>query len=1329
MKKNFYSLISAVACVCLFAHGPLAQEKIWYTSGGLMYCDTDGSNRSASTDFDNFDPNYSYYGHGAAFIMQASAGDIFVVTTAGGDEDFGTIVRVSRTGITKVIDLGYAQQNAFMTEGKDGYIYGIKTGAFGYFIFRFRLDGTDHQQAFVDSDGVHDEFVDTPGIRASELTTSLTGEVLGTGEDYLYKLNSNLSGITKLYTYRRETGNSPIGKLHQSADGYLYGATRLGGAKNYGVIYRVKPSGQEYQVLHQFDSTNGRYPDRGLGEDSNGNLYGVTMSGGMHQRGVLFKIRKDGSAFEVLHHFVPSDEGNYADWPPTSVQVDKQGNLYGSPPGYDGPEMFRFVLATKTYSTPIADNSTIYHINLFQEISPAIQVLRPANGATNVPVDGTQRVVPITGSLSYTVEFSPEPDFSEGVLTSTSTTPGDMPKVDLKYNTKYYARAKSSLWPYYGNTTSFTTETASIDGSGCTNTGTIDWQVWTGIEGTAVSAIPVNDPPDQESTLTLFQTPSNYANNYGGRVRGYLCVPQTGAYTFWIASDDNSELWLSMNENPANKTRIAFVPGHTNPGQWTTYRSQKSAPVQLQVGARYYIEALHKDGLSADHLAVGWALPDGSLERPIPGIRLAPFEAITNEKPVIEITSPSNRYTFAGPASIPIEVQVSDSDNAVEDLSVSFYNENTLLGSDENYPFSFQWDNVHQGIYTIIAEATDGYSFSRDTVVINVSGQCSFSGSINWEVWRGISGTSVADIPVNETPDFIGQLNSFETPLNYGDNYGARLRAYLCVPVDGPYTFWIASDDNSELWLSTDVHPEHKRKIASVPGHTGSRQWDKYPTQKSVTIWLRSSQRYYIEALLKEASGADHLAVGWQLPDGTLERPIPGRRLIRFEITPLSCQGNGSIVREIWRNVDGSEISSIPFDTPPDETITHTAFEAGLNQGDNYGSRMRAYICPPATATYVFWLASDDMSELWLSTDDNPANKVMIASVTGWTRYRQYNKYATQSSGRINLVAGQRYYIEALHKEMGGADHLSVGWSITEHLTAYGHWPIPGKYLIPFEDNMSVCSDSPNAGFVQREIWRNIAGTSISSIPLDSPPDDVVDLTEFFETGTNYANDYGSRIRGYLCVPQTGDYTFWIASDDASELWLSADDSPASKVKIAAVMGHTNFRQWTKYATQQSALIHLAAGQPYYIEALHKEAGGNDHISVGWQLADGTMERPIPTRRLVAFSRDDAAAAPSFASESDPGDVGGESTLIGIYPNPTSGRAVTLSISSDKVSKPKEADVRVISFTGEVVYQNRIMCDDCSDILLDFKNDARPGVYLVKVVVDGAHLTRKLVVK
>ena len=53
----------------------------------------------------------------------------------------------------------------------------------------------------------------------------------------------------------------------------------------------------------------------------------------------------------------------------------------------------------------------------------------------------------------------------------------------------------------------------------------------------------------------------------------------------------------------------------------------------------------------------------------------------------------------------------------------------------------------------------------------------------------------------------------------------------------GNYIFWIASDDNSELCLSTsDDSPANKVSIASVPEWTASRQWNKFPSQKSALL-------------------------------------------------------------------------------------------------------------------------------------------------------------------------------------------------------------------------------------------------------------------------------------------------------------------------------------------------------------------------------------------------------------------------------------------------------------------------------------------------------------
>jgi len=163
---------------------------------------------------------------------------------------------------------------------------------------------------------------------------------------------------------------------------------------------------------------------------------------------------------------------------------------------------------------------------------------------------------------------------------------------------------------------------------------------------------------------------------------------------------------------------------------------------------------------------------------------------------------------------------------------------------------------------------------------------CAGLGQISREVWTGISGVDVAQIPVGQTPDVSDLISIFEIPVDVLDNYGTRVRGFICPPVTGNYRFWISSDDNGELWLSTDDNPANKQLIANVPGWSSSRQWDKYPAQQSALVALNAGQLYYIEALQKEQSGGDNLAVGWQLPNGTQERPIAGSHLLPFGAAP-----------------------------------------------------------------------------------------------------------------------------------------------------------------------------------------------------------------------------------------------------------------------------------------------------------------------------------------------------------------------------------------------------------------------------------------------------------
>ena len=152
------------------------------------------------------------------------------------------------------------------------------------------------------------------------------------------------------------------------------------------------------------------------------------------------------------------------------------------------------------------------------------------------------------------------------------------------------------------------------------------WEYWLGISGNSIDELKSNpnypDHPSGSDYLTRFEAPTDWAETYGSRVRGYLTVPITGSYIFWIASDDNGELWLSMDEDPVNSSLIASVPGWTSSQEWNKYSLQKSTPIILTAGQYCYIEAIQKEGNGGDNLAVGWSKPGQNTTWPsevIPG--------------------------------------------------------------------------------------------------------------------------------------------------------------------------------------------------------------------------------------------------------------------------------------------------------------------------------------------------------------------------------------------------------------------------------------------------------------------------------------------------------------------------------------------------------------------------------------------------------------------------------------------------------------------------------------------------------------------------------------
>lgn len=318
------------------------------------------------------------------------------------------------------------------------------------------------------------------------------------------------------------------------------------------------------------------------------------------------------------------------------------------------------------------------------------------------------------------------------------------------------------------------------------------------------------------------------------------------------------------------------------------------------------------------------------------------------------------------------------------------------------------------------------------------------------------------------------------------------------------------------------------------------------------------------------------------------------------------------LLREYWSGISGNYVSDLTsnpaYPDNPTSRNTITIFEGPTNTADNYGTRIRGYVVPPTTGNYTFWISSDDNSQLWLSTSNDPAGKTLIASISGWTNPREWTKFSSQQSSPVFLTAGQKYYVEVLQKEGSGGDNLAVGWQ-GPGITGDTERPIPGSRLIPYETGLL------------REVWNDVQGTAVSDLTSDPDYPDAPSssgIISSFEAPVDVAEYYGGRIRGYIVPPTSGNYTFWIASDDNSELWLSNNTSPSGKSLIASVPSWTSSREWTKFSSQQSSPVYLNAGEKYYVEVLYKEGYGGDNCAVGWQGPGitGDAERPIPGSRL-----------------------------------------------------------------------------------------------------------------
>jgi signal peptidase I len=232
---------------------------------------------------------------------------------------------------------------------------------------------------------------------------------------------------------------------------------------------------------------------------------------------------------------------------------------------------------------------------------------------------------------------------------------------------------------------------------------------------------------------------------------------------------------------------------------------------------------------------------------------------------------------------------------------------------------------------------------------------CEYTGtpstghSVTFSSWQGFTGTALTDIQSYTAATTTSTLDSFETPVDRGDNLGSRMQAYLTVPASGSYTFWMASDDNGRLYLSTDADPANRVAIASVASYTASEAWDTFPSQQSSPITLVAGQRYYIEAWSKESGGGDNLAVAWSGP--TISRQVISGDYLTT--SAVGCSG--------WCPGDGAK--------PYRAQLTSFASKCAdvLNAATTDGSPVGDYSCGANSTNQAWTLASNGSLQVYNS--------------------------------------------------------------------------------------------------------------------------------------------------------------------------------------------------------------------------------------------------------------------------------------------------------------------------------------------------------------------------
>jgi uncharacterized repeat protein (TIGR03803 family) len=277
-------------------------------------------------------------------LAEGKDGLLYGTTSLGGAAGLGTVFRMQKDG------KGFTVLHSFTGVGADGRVpfAGVRQAKDSAWlgttdegglngcgtIYRLNGDGTDYRVIHT----FGGKFRQDGEKPHSALREASDGKWYGTtaagGRDNwgtVFVLNGDGSGYRSLRPFAGVPNDvaQPFGSLLEATDGMLYGTSVVGGRGMQGTVFRLKKDGTGFEIVRALSGLGGegRNPHAELVQGKDGTLYGVTLNGGAHNGGVVFQLASDGSGYKTLHAF--SENGREGFRPYAGLTLGADGSLYG----------------------------------------------------------------------------------------------------------------------------------------------------------------------------------------------------------------------------------------------------------------------------------------------------------------------------------------------------------------------------------------------------------------------------------------------------------------------------------------------------------------------------------------------------------------------------------------------------------------------------------------------------------------------------------------------------------------------------------------------------------------------------------------------------------------------------------------------------------------------------------------------------------------------------------------------------------------------------------------------------------------------------------------